>query len=540
MTSSAMAGRWLAALGGRIYTMDATRPMVEALLARDGRILLVGSNDEVEAELARLPSCDRLDLGGRAVVPGFHDSHIHALAFGLSLERVALAGVESLEEVLARVATAARAAPKGRWVLGWGWDHSLWRELGGRFPDKHLLDRAAAGTPVALRRKDGHLLWLNSAALSTAGITRQTPDPPGGRIGRFDDGEPNGLLFEGAIELAERAIPSPSLDEARRVLQRVQEEAHRLGITAIQVPEGRLTFEAFQVLEASGELRLRVTMLLPYDTLDALLATGVRSGFGGARLRVGGIKLFMDGSLGSQTAALLAPFEGSAGNTGLLTMAPDEARAAIERAARGGLACAVHAIGDRANRLVLDAFEATREIWRPVGLRQRIEHVQLLHPDDLPRLARIGVIASMQPIHATQDMDLVDRLWGARGRYAYAFASLLRSGTTLAFGSDAPVETPDPLAGLYAAVARRRPDGRPAGGWYPEERIDLQAALHAYTVGAGRAAGRPPSAGTLAPGQRADFVVLSRDLLREPPEALLETRVDATVFDGAVVYAREP
>jgi len=537
MTSSAMAGRWLAALGGRIATLDAARPMVEALLIRNGRILLAGSNDEVEAELARLPGCDRLDLGGRVVLPGFHDSHIHALAYGLSLERVALAGVESLKEVLARVETAARAAPTGAWVLGWGWDHSLWRDSGGRFPDRHLLDRVAAGVPVALRRKDGHLLWVNSAALAAAGITRQTPDPLGGRIGRFDDGEPNGLLFESAGALVEQAMPRPTVDEARRALLRVQAEAHRLGITGIQVPEGRLTFEAFQLLDAAGELRLRVTMLLPYDMLDALLAIGLRSGFGGDRLRIGGVKLFMDGSLGSQTAALLAPFEGSAGNTGMLTMAPDEARAAIERAARGGLACAVHAIGDRANRLVLDAFEATREVWWPAGLRQRIEHVQLLHPDDLPRLAQLGVIASMQPIHATQDMDLVDRLWGARGRYAYAFASLLRSGATLAFGSDAPVETPDPLAGLYAAVARRRPDGRPAGGWYPEERIDLQAALRAYTIGAAWAAGRPAGAGTLAPGQRADFVVLSHDVLREPPEVLLETRVEATIFDGEVVYA---
>jgi predicted amidohydrolase YtcJ len=234
---------------------------------------------------------------------------------------------------------------------------------------------------------------------------------------------------------------------------------------------------------------------------------------------------------------MLAPFEGSTDNVGILTVPAEEIRSAVERAASAGLACAIHAIGDRANRVVLDAFEATQALWRPAGLRQRVEHVQVLHPDDLPRFAALGVVASVQPIHATQDMDLVDRLWGTRGQGAYAFKSLLESGAVLAFGSDAPVETADPLAGLFAAVTRRRPDGRPAGGWYPAQRLTIREALVGYTTGAAYAAGLEDDAGSLTAGKRADFVVLSRDVVAEPPESILAARVDLTVFDGEVAYS---
>jgi predicted amidohydrolase YtcJ len=277
-------------------------------------------------------------------------------------------------------------------------------------------------------------------------------------------------------------------------------------------------------------------MMLTRESLTAAIATGLRTGFGSSRLAVGPVKIFVDGSLGSETAAMLAPFEGSAGNRGILTVPEDEIAAAVELAARNGIASAIHAIGDRANRVVLDAFEATREVWEPLGLRQRIEHAQVLHPQDLPRFAALDVIASVQPIHCTQDMDLVDQLWGTRGRYAYAFRSLLESGARLAFGSDAPVETPDPLAGLYAAVARRRPDGRPHDGWYPEERLTVEDAVRAYTVGAAYAAGLESRGGSLSADKFADFVELSQDVLTSPAEAILETRVTHTVVGGRLVF----
>lgn len=520
-----------AAYHGIIHTMDPAMPRAEALLACDGKIVFLGTDAELRTLAPNLTETRVLDLQGRCVVPGLTDSHIHLLNYGLSLDRVELGGAESLAEVLERVRQAAAGLAPGEWLEGWGWDHSVWQEP--RFPDKAALDAVVGQVPVALRRKDGHMYWVNSRALAAAGITRETADPPGGRIGRDASGEPNGLLFEAAMDLVLDAIPPTTGEQSDRAARRAMDTLHRLGVTGIHVPENAASFGALQRLDASGDLRLRVTMMLTYDTLQAALDTGLRTGFGSQFLRVGPVKLFVDGSLGSETAAMLAPFENS-DNRGILTIPEPEIAKAVSRAASGGIACAIHAIGDRANRVVLDAFEATRAHWH--GLRQRIEHVQVLHPADLPRLASLGVIASMQPIHATQDMDLVDRLWGARGRHAYAFRSLLASGAVLAFGSDAPVETPDPLAGLYAATTRRRTDGRPDEGWYPEERISAEEAIRAYTAAAAYAAGLEQVSGTLSPGKWADFTVLSDDVITSPPEQLLDARVMATVVDGQVVF----
>ncbi len=529
--------RVLAAVDGAIHTLDQSAGSVEALLAVEGTIVLTGSTQEVREAAARYPHAEHLDLAGRCVVPGFTDSHIHFLGYGLNLERVALTGAASLQVVQQRIREAVHVTPHGEWLLGWGWDHSVWPEA--HFPDRTALDEVTSDIPIALHRKDGHLTWTNSAALRAAAITRNTADPPGGVIGRDAAGEPNGLLFETAQDLVHRAIPKVGPARAERAARQAQATLHSLGVTGVHIPEGSVAFGALQSLDAQGALRLRALMMLAYEGLGAALDTGVRTGFGGPFLRLGQVKLFSDGSLGSESAAMLEPFlnSQSAENGGILILPADEIRSAIERAARGGIACAIHAIGDRANRVVLDAFEATQESWRPSGLRQRIEHVQVLHAEDVPRLAQLGVVASVQPIHATQDMDLVDRLWGARGRYAYAFRSLLDSGATLAFGSDAPVETPDPLAGLYAAVTRRRPDGRPEDGWYPEERLTVDEAIRAYTAGAAYAAGQESFSGRLAPGCPADFVVLNQDILSQPAEAILETRVLHTVVDGEIVFS---
>ena len=526
--------RALEVLNGRIWTLDETQPEAEALLAIDGRVVLIGSTASIRDAAQRFPERETLDLAGQRAVPGLTDSHIHFVNYGLNLERVELTGVTSLDEVRRRVQEAARQTPPGEWVRGWGWDHSLWPEP--RFPDRGALDDVAGSVPAALRRKDGHMIWLNSAALSAAGITAQTDDPPGGRIGRDSHGEPDGLLFENAQDLVYRVMPEVTPAQAERAALRAQTELHRCGVTGIHVPEAAFAFAAFQALDASDALRLRVAMMLTHDGLDAAIETGLRSGFGGRFLRVGPMKMFVDGSLGSETAAMLAPFEGGA-NLGILTVPEDEIARSVERAARAGIASAIHAIGDRANRAVLDAFERTHDVWAPLGLRQRIEHAQVLHAADIPRFAALGVIPSVQPIHATQDMDLVDKLWGARGRYAYAFRSLHESGTQLAFGSDAPVETPDPLAGLYAAVARRRADGRPTGGWYPEERLGIADAVAAYTTGAAYAVGMERELGRLTPGYYADLTVLSEDILRGDPEKILAARVTATIVDGEIVYA---
>lgn len=536
--------RWLLIFGGTILTLDPLHPRVEALLARDGEIVATGSRDDIEsfARWCGAPVSEqvRLDLEGATAVPGFIDAHIHLMHWVSSLDRVALTGVTSQSTVVARVSAAVQVADTGSWVQGWGWDHSLWDDTDGGFPDTAVLDAIdnsrSSVVPIALRRKDGHMVWLNSRALHVAGIGPDTVDPPGGVIGRDVHGQPNGLLFENAMDLVDRVIPPVSPSTALSGLRRHIPDLHRLGLTGLHIPEGRGTFQALQTLDAAGELALRVSMMLPGDMLAEALATGVQTGFGSAFLKVGHVKFFVDGSLGSETAAMFEPFIGSANNVGVLTIPEEHLLRATRQAIAGGIAPAVHAIGDRANRVVLDVFAQTRDEWMAQGLRPRIEHVQILHPADVARFGALGVVASAQPIHATQDMDLVDRLWGARGRYAYAFATLLATGATLAFGSDAPVETPDPLQGLVAAVTRQRPNGDPVGGWYAEERLTVGQTLSAYMTGAAWASGDEGRLGELTPGARADLTILTRDPLAVAVDELGSIRVCATIVDGNIVF----
>jgi predicted amidohydrolase YtcJ len=383
------------------------------------------------------------------------------------------------------------------------------------------------------------MMWLNSKALSLAGIGPSTETSPGGVIGRDAHGAPNGLLFENAMGLVESAIPPITHATAVNLIKRHLPALHRVGLTGVHVPEGSRSFRALQSLDAASELALRVHMMLPSGVAQDMIAAGVTTGLGSPRLKVGHVKFFVDGSLGSETAAMFEPFIGSSGNVGILTMDPVDLLEQVRTCIGADLAPAVHAIGDRANRVVLDVFEATRDAWHPKGMRPRIEHVQVLHPADVERFGSLGIVASAQPIHATQDMELVDRLWGSRGRYAYAFGSLQATGATLAFGSDAPVETPDPLRGIYAAVTRRRRDGNPDGGWYPEERLTVAGAIAAYTIGAAWASKDEGVVGELSPGARADMVVLSGDpfdMSHGEAEALARLRVCATVFEGEVVY----
>lgn len=532
--------RWLLVHGGTIHTQDPRAPRVEALLARDGTVVATGARVDVEAIARHLGSHSgdqaRLDLEGATVIPGMIDAHIHLLHWASSLDRVPLTGVTSRAEVVRRVAEAVARVPDGGWVQGWGWDHSLWEDTDGTFPDAGVLDAVAAEVPVALNRKDGHMVWLNSRAMALANVGPSTESPAGGVVGRDRHGAPNGLLFENAIDLLDGAIPALTHAQAVDALRRHLPALHRVGLTGVHVPEGARTFRALQALESAGDLGLRVHMMLPSGVARDLVAAGVTTGIGSARLKVGHVKFFVDGSLGSETAAMFDPFIGSPGNVGVLVMDPDDLLEGVRECLAAGLVPAIHAIGDRANRTVLDVFEATRDAWSPLGMRPRIEHVQVLHPADVPRFGALGVVASMQPIHATQDMELVDRLWGSRGRYAYAFASLEATGATLAFGSDAPVEVPDPLAGIHAAVTRRRGDGSPDGGWYPEERLPVASAIAAYTTGAAWAGNDEGRLGVLAPGARADLVVLSTDPYRAAPDDLSRLRVCATVFDGEVVH----
>jgi predicted amidohydrolase YtcJ len=528
----------LVVYNGKIYTMDRASPQVRAVAIVGNRIAAVGDNAQVISLLG--PGGEAVDLGGRTVVPGLTDCHIHFVEYALRLTRIDLTGIVSRAEAIRRVAERAQMARPGEWLLGGGWDRNLWEDPG--FPTKGDLDPVAPHNPVALSSKDGHSLWVNSLALARAGITAETPSPPGGEIERLPEtGEPTGILKENAEDLVERVIEKPSPEAIQAALRVAMANAQRAGLTGIHDCEGERAFAAFQELSKKGELGLRVLMHVPVDNLDHAIGLGLRTGFGGGKLRVGGVKMFADGALGSRTAAMLAPYDDEPLNSGIVVTSKEEMRALVRKASRAGISAAIHAIGDRANRDVLDVLEESHRSGEGMNLRHRIEHVQLLHPADIPRLAKLGVIASMQPIHATSDMEMVNRHWGEeRGQGAYAWRSLLNASTVLAFGSDCPVETLDPLAGIHAAVTRRRADGSPGPeGWHPEQRITVEDAVRAYTVGAAYASGEEQEKGSITPGKLADLVVLSQDIFAIPPMAILETEVEATILDGRFVYVSE-
>jgi predicted amidohydrolase YtcJ len=530
--------------GGQVHTLDPSRlAPAQAIAFGGGRVLAVGSDDELRR--LRGPGTRCLELAGRTVVPGFCDCHVHLCELALAARQIDAAGCGSAEEVAGRVARHAAEPSAGRFLLGRGFDPNLWPSPA--WPDRRLLDEAAPGRPVVLFSKDMHSAWLSSEALARAGIDATSRDPEGGVIRRDASGEPTGVLHERALEVIQRALPEPDVGEAASALAAVFPRAWAEGLTAIHEihdSPGGLALSAFEALRREGRLGLRVLQYLPAAALGAARAADDRLGRDDPWLRIGGIKLFVDGALGSRTAWMLDPYLGS-DDRGVAALAPDELRRTLSAAEHAGLACAIHAIGDRAVRETLDALEARRlsppDSPRAARSRHRIEHLQLLHPDDLPRLARSGAIASMQPIHATSDLEIAHRHWGApRVELAYAWRSVLASGAPLCFGSDAPVESLSVLAGIHAAVTRRRHDGTPGpGGFVPTQRLSPREALAAYTIGAATAAGEEDRRGILRAGMLGDATVLSRDILSCPPEALLETLVEATVLDGRLVFQRE-
>lgn len=510
--------------------MDASNPVVSALGVRDGKIVAAGSVEAVKRAVGR--GCQEIEVPGPAAIPGLTDCHVHFGDFALRFLRLNLEGL-NFRQILEKVAGEARQT-KGRWIVGSGWDGNGWGR--DERPTKEALDVVAQGHPVALLSKDEHTLWVNSAALREVGIDESTEDPPGGRICRDEaTGEITGLLRENAVAMIWSSIPDPEPHEVLRAFRRAQKLANSLGLTGVHVPEGARTLQAFQELRSSGELSLRVYMMIPGKRLDDLIRLGIRTGLGDEMIRLGHLKLFADGSLGSQTALLLEPYEGEQ-SVGIEVLSKSEMVSLFKRASSKGIAVAIHAIGDAANRNALDAFESVKELSSAAGLRHRIEHAQLLHPGDIPRFARLGITASMQPVHATSDRYIAERHWGSRSANAYCFRSLLQSGAKLCFGSDGPVETIDPLKGVYAAAVRKRETEPESEPWYPAERISVYDAVYAYTAGAAHASGEENCRGMLKPGFLADFVVLSRDIFKEDPEEIKRTRVTMTVLGGNIVW----
>ncbi|HEY57904.1 MAG TPA: amidohydrolase [Anaerolineae bacterium] len=522
----------------RIYTFSATQPVVEALLiGPQGKIQAIGRQEDLREAYATCIQREE-DLGGATVLPGLTDAHIHLRHYALNLRKVDCA-TTTKEACLARVAQRARLTPPGQWILGHGWNQNDW---GDAFPTAADLDKVAPHHPVYLTAQSLHAAWVNSTALAQAHITAQTPDPANGRIGRDDQGRPNGLLFEGAMRLASQIIPPPTEEETLAALRHAQETLWGLGITSVHDFDRVPAFRALQRLHERGELRLRVLKNLPIEALDALIEAGLRSGFGDDWLCLGGLKAFADGALGPRTAAMFQPYTDRPGERGMLLLDAEAILAFARRAVTHGLSLTIHAIGDRANHEVLNAYEHLRAYERAQGLpplRHRLEHAQLLHPQDVPRLGRLGVIASMQPFHALSDRPFAQRAWGERCATAYAWRSISNQGAVLAFGSDAPVEAPNPWLGLYAAV-QRAPLDTPEQAWYPQERLSLQQALAAYTTGPAYAAGWENHLGRLAPGYAADLIVLRHDPFRLPPEALPSQRPLATMVGGRWVWQASP
>ena len=530
----------------RVYTVDPAQPWAEAVAVRDGRIVAAGRAADLDALAG--PATRRIDCGGRLLLPGLVDAHVHLLATAVRRRQVSLFGLSDLDAVRARLAAAAATVAPGEWLLGWGWDSNRWDEQ----PTAALLDAIVPDHPVALARMDMHTWWVNGRALALAGVTAATPDPADSHIHRDAGGRPTGLFSEwNAIALIERVVPQPDAGALAEWLAETVAEANRLGLTSIHDQrverEGAESLRLFQALRRQGRLSLRVHANIAADYVAEAARLGLQAGFGDDNLWLGHVKAFADGAMGSRTALMLAAYEGEPDNTGIVVTPADRLWQTTVAAGQAGFPMSVHAIGDRAVREVLDVMSewATTQGATasrrppPLPMPQRIEHVQLIHPDDLARLAPSGIVASVQPVHLQSDWRTADRVWGGRARLAYAFRSLLDRGTALAFGSDAPVAPLNPLLGIHAAVTRQDETGQPAGGWYPAERLTVAEAIAGYTLGPARLSGKADRFGSITPGKYADLVVLSDNLFEIEPAAIAEVGVWLTVFDGRVVYEAE-
>ena len=509
-----------------------------AVAVKGDRILAVGSDREVR-ELAG-PRCRVMDLAGATVIPGLHDSHCHLYGLGKALGQIDLMGTTGPEAVAAAVAEFMQANPGPDWLEGRGWDQNDWAVK--QWPTRALLDSVTGQRPCLLRRVDGHAALANSAALQAAGITADTPDPEGGEILRDGQGRPTGLLIDNAVDLVRDIIPAPSPAEVRRRVELALEHCHRHGLTAVTeagVPWHRA--QLYRRMAADGDLTLRLVGM--YDDQEETLEPALAEGpfhTPDHMLTLRAIKLYADGALGSRGALLHRDYCDHAGHRGLAVSSPEHLLQQARRAARAGFQVGTHAIGDLANTRVLDIYEQVMQEEKLVDPRWRIEHAQILRPVDIPRFAQLGVIAAMQPVHCTSDMDwAADRLCQDRLTGAYAWHSLLQSGAHLCWGTDFPVEKVSALDGLYAARTRTHPDGTPPGGWQPQEKVDARTALELYTQGSAYAAFLEDQLGRVQPGYLADLTVLSGDPVACEPTALLDMEVLATIVAGRVVYEKE-
>jgi predicted amidohydrolase YtcJ len=519
---------------GKIWTGNPQRPWAEAVAIEGNRIVAVGSS----ADIGRNGTI--IDLRGRLAVPGFIDNHTHFIDGGFELSRVQLRDAATQQEFARRIGEYAKRVGPGKWITGGQWDHTIWNPAS--LPTHQLIDAVTPQNPVFVSRLDGHMALANSVALKMGGVTRDTPDPAGGTIVRDANGEPTGVLKDAAQSFVDRVMPSASADDRVAAGRAGLAEAARFGVTAfVDMSSGSGAFEdlrAYQRLEKSGDLTARVYLFTPVLEYQRMQSAGFEKAFGSDRLRIGGLKGFADGSLGSATAAMFEPFSDDPKNRGLTMQAMTDGRmkAAVTDADAHNLQIAIHAIGDRANDEVLKIFESISNVRER---RFRIEHAQHLNPDLIKRFAADRVVASMQPYHAIDDGRWAEsKLGHERARWTYAFRSLIDAGATLTFGSDWTVAPLNPILGIYAAVTRRTLDGKNPNGWIPEQKITVEEALRCYTANNAWAMFRENEIGKIAPGMFADIAVLSDNLFTIPPEKIEKVRVDMTIFDGRVILSR--
>ncbi len=523
---------------GRIYTNDPASPWAEAMLVRGEEILAAGDDDEVSA-LADA-GAKAVDLQRHFVMPGFNDAHVHIGGAGEDWIAVRLNGVKSVAELQKRLAEGVAQHKEGEWIRGSGWDHTFWPDK--KFPNRQQLDEVSPKNPVILTHISGHVAVANSLALQLAGISKATANPSGGEIERDAAGEPTGMLKEGAaMGLVDSKIPPPSAEQRRRGIELALADVAQHGVTSVQDNSAWEDFLIYRAIRNDGKLTVRITEWLPFPApLGKLEQMRRDGGTTDPWLRTGALKMVTDGALGSRTAAMLAPYSDDPSTSGIMTMEPEKLRAlAIERD-KAGFQLNFHAIGDRANRVVLDVFEAAAKANGPRDRRDRIEHAQVVAASDFPRFARLQVIASMQPSHQTSDMRWAEQRVGPeRIKGAYAWATMEKFGIRLAFGTDYDVEPITPFRGLYACVTRELPTGGPQGGWQPQEKISLDDCIRAYSSGSAYGEFMEGKKGELKAGEFADFIVLSKDLTKVTPSEYLNTKVLRTVVGGRTVYSSE-
>jgi len=525
---------------GKIWTGNAGQPWVEALACQVGRILAAGTNEEIK-KLAG-GETEVIDLEGRLVLPGFIDSHVHFLNGGFSLMSIQLRDAVSRQEFVSRIAAKAKTLAKGVWILNGDWDHTQFSPP--ELPRREWIDSVTPDNPVCINRLDGHMILANSLALKIGGVTGNTPVPPGGEIVKDPaTGEPTGILKDAAMDLVYSKIPPPTVEQNLRAAEAAMKCAAELGVTSVHDMSDPSSFEVYEELFKNGRLTVRLHVYVPVSAVEAMSELKLKSPFGNEGLKLAGLKGFADGSLGSATAYFFEPYTDDPMTKGLLhgQMFPEgimEKR--ILMADRAGLQLAIHAIGDRANAVILDIFEKASAQNGPRDRRFRMEHAQHLRPADIERFGRLGVIASMQPFHAIDDGRWAETKIGPdRARTTYAFKSLLDNGAVPAFGSDWPVAPLDPIQGIYAAVTRRTIDGKNPNGWVPEQKISLEEALKGYTVAGAFAEFAEKTKGTIEPGKLADLVVLDKNLFDIPPEEIRMAKVEMTILGGRIIYKKD-